>query len=137
MRNKQYENKKRESTYMGLAERLALVSASGMVEVVSMLSLHTNVVNKRDVADLDLLKGPVVSEMNETMSKHTKYHIITVPDITQPQTTHHFPNNFTSVAASAILKNYKSIKLINVDKHQYTKFTQNSRINKRQNPFIT
>lgn len=46
---------------MRLAERLALVSTGGMVEVVGMLSLHTDVVNQRDVTDFDLLKGPVSS----------------------------------------------------------------------------
>lgn len=48
----------KNKTYMGLAERLALVSSSSVVQVVGMLSLHANVVDKRDVADLDLLKGP-------------------------------------------------------------------------------
>jgi hypothetical protein len=59
-------------THVGLAERLALVSASGVVKVVSMLSLHADVVNKRDVADLDLLQGPARQNNNNkqaTMSK--------------------------------------------------------------------
>ena len=61
---------------MGLAERLALVSTGSVIEVVGMLSLHADVVNKRDVTDLDLLQGPVYTQ-KPTVNNHSSTRIST------------------------------------------------------------
>jgi hypothetical protein len=95
---------------MSLAEGLALVSAGGVVQVVGMLSLHANVIDERDVADLDLLKGPAAHH-TQLSSAYSLTHSLAHPSRTHTHThtqtalncTHHFPNNFTSAAASAMV----------------------------------
>jgi hypothetical protein len=86
-----------------------------MVKVVGMLSLHTDVVNKADVADLDLLKSPRNNDKNKIDNQLQFQDMLSFNSSSTANRsgTYHFPNNFTSVAVSAILTNYKSIKLIN------------------------
>jgi hypothetical protein len=62
---------------MSLAERLALVSTGSVIEVVGMLALHTDVVNKRDVADFDLLKGPEETHKETSFNKYNSTKILT------------------------------------------------------------
>ena len=70
---------------MSLAEGLALVSAGGVVQVVGMLSLHANVIDERDVADLDLLKGPAAHH-TQLSSAFSLTHSLT--HYTHPAHTH-------------------------------------------------
>ena len=81
---------------MSLAEGLALVSAGGVVQVVGMLSLHANVIDERDVADLDLLKGPAAHHTQHS-SAFSLTHALTLTHTPIPHTHTHSHTNCTEL----------------------------------------